>query len=70
MVACVLAVAPVYAKGTIAPDGSVNLTIDGYRQDGRPLRATAVGSWGSDKITLSGSWRNGIGINGSLSRLH
>jgi class 3 adenylate cyclase len=60
---------PVYVKGTIAPDGSVNLTIDGYRPDGQPNRATVVGGWSSDKLTLSGSWRSGGGVSGNLTRL-
>jgi class 3 adenylate cyclase len=59
----------VYVKGTIAPDGSVNLTIDGYRPDGQPNRATVVGGWSSDKLTLSGSWRSGGGVSGNLTRL-
>lgn len=61
---------PVHANGTIAPDGSVKLTIDGYHRDGRPLRATLVGSWASEKITVSGSWQNRVGISGNLTRVH
>jgi class 3 adenylate cyclase len=60
----------VYAKGTIAPDGGVNLTIDGYRPNGQPNHATVTGGWSSDKITLSGSWRTGGSINGNLTRVH
>jgi hypothetical protein len=60
---------PVYAKGSIAPDGSANLVIDGFRQDGTPQRATMAGSLASDKITLSGNWRNGVVINASLTRI-
>jgi class 3 adenylate cyclase len=59
----------VFAKGTIAPDGGVNLTIDGYRPDGQPNQATMVGGWSGDKLTLSGSWRTGGGINGNLTRI-
>ena len=59
----------VYVKGTIAPDGGVNLTIDGYRPSGEPNHATLVGGWSSDKLTLSGSWRTGGGINGNLTRI-
>ena len=59
----------VFAKGTIAPDGGVNLTIDGYRPNGEPNQATMVGAWSSDKLTLSGSWRTGGGINGNLTRI-
>jgi hypothetical protein len=60
----------VSAKGTIAPDGSINLTIDGYRPDGQPNHATMAGGLSSDKITLSGTWRTGGGINGNLTRVH
>ena len=59
----------VYVKGAIGPDGGVNLTIDGYRPDGQPNRATVVGNWSGDKLTLSGSWRSGGGINGNLTRI-
>jgi len=59
----------VHAKGTIAPDGSISLAIDGYRPDGQALRATVLGSWAADKITLSGSWRNGVGLDASVTRV-
>lgn len=61
---------PVHASGTIASDGSSNVTIDGFSVEGHPMRATMTGNWAADKITLSGTWRNGIGINANLARVH
>jgi class 3 adenylate cyclase len=60
---------PVLAKGTIAPDGGMHMTIDGFLPDGRPLRGTVSGTWASDKFTLSGSWHNGVGLNADLARV-
>jgi len=60
----------VHANGTIAPDGGVKLTIDGYHRDGRPLRATLTGSGANDKIAVSGSWQNRVAISGNLTRVH
>jgi class 3 adenylate cyclase len=61
---------PTNAKGAIGADGSANLVIDGFRLDGQPQRATMAGSVTGDKITLSGSWRSGIGITANLTRVH
>jgi class 3 adenylate cyclase len=60
---------PVLAKGTIAPDGGMHMTIDGFLPDGRALRGTVSGTWASDKFTLAGSWRNGVGLNADLVRV-
>jgi class 3 adenylate cyclase len=60
----------VHAKGTVGPDGSANLTVDGFLPDGRPLRGTLSGNLAGDKIALSGKWRNGVGLNADLARVH
>jgi len=60
----------VRAKGTVAPDGTANLAVDGFLPDGRPLRGTLSGSLAGDKVTLSGKWHNGVGLNADLARVH
>jgi class 3 adenylate cyclase len=59
---------PVLAKGTIAPDGGMRMTIEGFLPDGRPLRGTVSGTWASDKFTLAGSWHNGVGLSADVAR--
>ena len=59
--------APAHAKGTISPDGAVDLALDGYTQKGRVLGGGMKGSWADSKITVSGAWSNNVPINGTWS---
>jgi class 3 adenylate cyclase len=61
---------PVRARGAVGPDGTLAMTIDGFRPDGQPQRASVLGTFAGDKITLSGSWRNGVLIDANLARVH
>jgi class 3 adenylate cyclase len=60
--------APAHAKGTISPDGAVNLALDGYSRTGRTLGGSMGGSWADNKITVSGAWSNNVPINATWTR--
>jgi class 3 adenylate cyclase len=59
--------APAHAKGTISPDGGVNLALDGYTPTGRVLSGGMKGSWADNKITVSGAWSNNVPVNATWS---
>ena len=59
---------PARASGTVAPDGTVNLALDGFRMDGRPLPGRMKGNWANNTITASGAWQNSVGVNGNWTR--
>jgi len=54
---------PAHAKGSIAADGSVSFTLDGYSQSGRALTGTMSGRIGDGKVAASGAWSNRVPIN-------
>ena len=54
---------PARAKGTIAPDGSIKLSLDGWTPRGRPLTGVATGSVAGNKLTVAGQWSNDAPIN-------
>ena len=54
---------PSHAKGTIAADGVVKLSLDGYQPNGRPLSGNMNGNFADNKITASGAWSNNAPIN-------
>jgi class 3 adenylate cyclase len=57
------------AKGTIAPDGTVEVAITGFSpRDGTPLPGTARGRWANDTIKVSGTWSNGAPVNANWTR--
>jgi class 3 adenylate cyclase len=51
------------ASGTIADDGSVSLALTGYNVKGHPISADARGSLSDNRITVSGTWSNGVPVN-------
>ena len=61
---------PAHANGTISPDGSVKLVLDGFSPMGRAMTGTMNGSYADNKIVASGAWNNNAPINvtWSLSR--
>jgi class 3 adenylate cyclase len=54
---------PSGASGTIADDGSVRLALTGYNAKGHSIFADARGSLADNKITVSGTWSNGVPVN-------
>jgi class 3 adenylate cyclase len=54
---------PGNAKGTIAADGAIDLTLDGFNLTGKKLEGTATGQWADNKITVAGNWNNGVPVN-------
>jgi hypothetical protein len=54
---------PAHAKGSIAADGSVSFTLDGYSQSGRALTGTMSGRIADGKLAASGAWSNRVPIN-------
>jgi class 3 adenylate cyclase len=57
-----------HAKGKLAPDGRLTVGLDGYNQQGGPLRGMLVGSWDADKISATGAWRNNVAVSGNWTR--
>jgi class 3 adenylate cyclase len=47
-----------HAKGTITPDGTVNLALDGFAPNGHPLAGTMSGSFADNRISATGAWNN------------
>ncbi len=57
------------AKGTISPEGAVDLTLAGFNpKNGGPLPGSVSGRWANNAITVSGTWSNGAPINGTWTR--
>ncbi|HXX85947.1 MAG TPA: adenylate/guanylate cyclase domain-containing protein [Casimicrobiaceae bacterium] len=54
---------PAHAKGTIAPDGTVKIALDGWLANGRALTGDMTGSFADNKITATGAWSNSAPIN-------
>ena len=57
-----------YAKGTIAADGSVETSIDGYNTKSQPMSTTLKGAWNNETITVSGAWFNTLPLRGAWTR--
>lgn len=59
---------PGYAKGTISPDGSVSISLEGWLPDGRPIEGSMTGRWKENTIDASGAWKSGTGVTGNWKR--
>jgi hypothetical protein len=57
------------AKGTISPEGAVDLVLAGFNpKNGGPLPGSLGGRWANNAITASGAWSNGAPINVTWTR--
>lgn len=56
------------ARGTIAPDGTVQVTLEGWLPNGKPVEGTMFGRWEKNVITLSGKWKTGLSVSGTWKR--
>jgi class 3 adenylate cyclase len=57
------------AKGTISPEGAVDLVLAGFNpKNGGPLHGSVSGRWANNAITASGAWSNGAPINATWTR--
>lgn len=54
---------PAHAKGVISPEGDTRLELDGYNPRGAAMTGTLKGSWANNKITVSGTWSNGVPVD-------
>jgi len=59
---------PASAHGTIAADGSMQLTLAARAPNGRPVEAALVGRVADGAITASGRWGSGDGVAGEWKR--
>lgn len=60
---------PSYARGTISTQGAVDIVVDGFSANGRPMVGTMSGTWNSDTIKVAGTWRNKRPINAAWKRV-
>lgn len=60
---------PSYARGTISTQGAVDIVVDAFSSNGRPMVGTMSGTWNSDTIKVAGTWRNKRPINAAWKRV-
>jgi class 3 adenylate cyclase len=57
------------AKGTISPEGAVDLVLAGFSpKNGGPLPGSVSGRWANNVITASGAWSNGAPVSATWTR--
>jgi hypothetical protein len=61
---------PSRTAGTIAADGSVTMTADGYKPNGDPLAGKLSGTWADNAISVTGNWSNGFPLTANWTRAH
>jgi len=59
---------PARAEGTIAPDGTVTLSMKGYSTKGTELAGNMRGNWTDNAISATGAWANGVPVTGNWMR--
>jgi class 3 adenylate cyclase len=60
---------PSHARGTISTQGAVDMVVDGFGANGRPMVGTMSGTWNDDTIKVAGAWRNKHPINAAWKRV-
>jgi class 3 adenylate cyclase len=60
---------PSYARGTISTQGAVDIVVDGFAANGRPMVGKMSGTWNSDTIAVAGVWRNQRPITATWKRV-
>ena len=60
---------PSYARGTISTQGAVDIVVDGFAANGRPMVGKMSGTWNSDTIKVAGAWRNQHPITATWKRV-
>ena len=56
------------AKGTISPQGKVEMTLEGHGPSGNVGHALMMGTISGSDITASGAWGNGLRVTGKWTR--
>lgn len=56
------------ARGTIAADGAVRVTLNSWTPKGDPIDGSMSGKWEKNVISLSGKWNNGMIVSGTWKR--
>lgn len=59
---------PGTAKGTIAPDGTVSMILEGWRPDGQAINATLAGQAEGKTIRASGKWAGKLPVSGEWKK--
>ena len=59
---------PAYARGKISPQGSVELTLEGFGPNGGPSAGLMTGTWSDNEISTSGAWQGGLRVNAKWTR--
>ena len=57
------------ATGTVNPDGTLRMKLDGLSREGKPAVGTLEGRIAEDAISASGQWLNGPPMKGSWKRV-
>jgi class 3 adenylate cyclase len=58
-----------YLKGTISPEGTVKIALEGFNRKGKPITGAMTGTWSNDTITTSGTWHhNGTQVKATWKR--
>jgi class 3 adenylate cyclase len=59
---------PAYARGKISPQGTVELTLEGFNAKGGAAGGLMTGTWADNEINTSGAWQGGLRINARWTR--
>jgi hypothetical protein len=59
---------PAYARGKISPQGTVEITLEGFTPKGDPAAGIMTGTWSDNEISASGAWNGGLRINARWTR--
>jgi class 3 adenylate cyclase len=49
---------PSYARGTISPQGVVDIVVDGFAPGAKPMAGAMNGTWDNQTIKVEGAWRD------------
>jgi class 3 adenylate cyclase len=59
---------PAYARGKISPQGTVEITLEGFTPKGDPAAGIMTGTWSDNEISASGAWNGGLRVNARWTR--
>jgi class 3 adenylate cyclase len=59
---------PAYARGKISPEGTVEITLEGFNPKGDPAAGIMTGTWSDNEISASGAWNRGLRVNARWTR--
>ena len=59
---------PAYARGRISPQGTVEVTLEGFNSNRDPVTGIMTGTLSGNELVVSGAWQGGLRVNGRWSR--